>query len=260
MNDDVRPFLLLGDHELGGLEAHLRPVLDVWRRAWTVDATGAMDIVVTVWRPDSTRPLAGTEWCGVDGRVWIADAAPVVSPAWLAVLGRRFDAAGADDGWARAAFAEAVAARDRAVAEALVGAVSATTRRPVDPQLARPGSGAVRIVADAAGLDLVADAGALSRLPPRVRAAALPSPRSDVLSAAAGASVRLTVEAGQVDLDVARLLSLQPGDVIRLPTRLSDPLPVAVADRVIAMAALGHVGPDKAVQFVSPPRIPREPS
>ena len=192
MNDDVRPFLLLGDHELGGLEAHLRPVVEAWRRAWTVDPTGTLAVAVTPWQPDATRPIDGTEWCGVDGRVWIADAVPVVSPAWLAVLGHRFDAAGADDGWARAAFAEAVAARDRAVAEALVGAVSATTRRAVDPLLARSGSGAVRIVAEAVGLDLVADAGALSRLPPRVRAEAARPPRSDVLSAAAGASVRLT--------------------------------------------------------------------
>jgi len=69
--------------------------------------------------------------------------------------------------------------------------------------------------------------------------------------AARSAPLILTVGLGSLELALAHLLDLQPGDVICLPTRLADRVPVMLDGQPVAWGSLGHCGKHKAVQLVS---------
>jgi flagellar motor switch/type III secretory pathway protein FliN len=56
---------------------------------------------------------------------------------------------------------------------------------------------------------------------------------------------------GSVELPLAQLLDLQPGDVICLPTRLAEAVPIMLDGQPVAQGSLGHCGRHKAVQLVS---------
>jgi flagellar motor switch/type III secretory pathway protein FliN len=164
-------------------------------------------------------------------------------------------AADLEDPWLRDLFDQARMQLDLCLAHALIGEIqSSLPRHPPDEMLAF-GAGTLWLRCPRLGIELLADAGVLRHVPPRPSDAA-PSPRSGLQSlqvAARDATLPLSVGLGSVELDLVRLLGLQPGDVLRLQTRLDDRLPVTLGGQALAQCFLGHLGRHKAVQLASLP-------
>jgi flagellar motor switch/type III secretory pathway protein FliN len=192
------------------------------------------------------------EITGATARVWIRNSVEDRNGLVRSLLGEaHLPVEGANDPWSRAALAQAVEERGHCLARALVGEVVATTDRAPDGEVFDFASGAVQITCEALGLHVVANSGVLQHIPPRPRSvASRPAPKP-LQEAAHSAPLTLTVVAGSVELDLVRLLDLQVGDVIRLPTRLTDRMPVMLDGQPVAQGSLGRCGEHKAVQLVS---------
>lgn len=257
MSAPVRALQLPGRHALDSLAQRLSQGLQPWCMRWC--ATPARAAALAVQAEAAERLPGGepfVELTGASGRVWLRRGDADLQALARAVLGETVqphDHAG--DAWAQDLLAQAATQLGEHIAQALVGEPQSTQMRHPPAELFAVGAGTTRLACAALGIVLLADAGALLHVPPRPRdATAPPTPARalvPLLEAARQAALPLAVELGSVDLDLAHLLELQPGDVLCLPTRLGEPLPVTLAGRPLARASLGQLGRHKAVQLTS---------
>lgn len=254
MSAATRPLVLPGQHALDSLAERLSHALGTWIERWSSEATAALAVAATA--AEKLPSGAMLEIIGNSGRLWRSNTADDQLAFQRAVFGDQVQAADvASDPWALSLLEEATVELDRCLAECLVGGAVSTVARNPPTDLFAFGAGTIRFTCPHLGLELLADSNALQHVPPRPRAKNEPRPASlsPLLSCArqATASVTVTVEIGRIELDLSRLLDLQPGDVLRLPTRLTDALTVSIDGHEIAKAALGHLGNHRAVQLAS---------
>ncbi len=258
--NDVRPLHLLGRHACASLEARVSSALDLWAAAWLSRPAASWPVHAEPASalPANTDPTDHTERVGATGRLWLRRSPEQADALAHAVLGDGFrPSAGLGDAWSEELLSAAQAQLDDALAQSLIGPVQASMPRAPEAALFRFGSGAVHIACPLVGVDLVADSGVLRHVPPRPPQAGsahrpAPSTLAPWRQAAGNSRLSVAVSLGEVELELAHLLALQPGDVLRLPTRLSDRLAVTVEGRACALGSIGHLGAFKAVQLVSP--------
>lgn len=207
----------------------------------------------------AVSPSAFERFDGADGTLWIRRR-PADRRAWLcASLGEAFcsvDDAPAD-AWAAAIAEQGWQARNAALCEALTGPASPEPADGPAEALYAFGSGAVQIEAPALGLFALVDGGVLRHVPPRPAAALEAGPPRVPLERAAGrAGVGLDVSVGRVEIGLRTLLELRPGDVLRLPTRLDDTLPLGPAGAPPLRCALGESAGRAAIRICSNDRNP----
>lgn len=246
-----RPFLLLGSHALQTLSERLQDALQAWAPQWcpgghdyTVSATPAhppLEVPTLQHFSDGTADL----WISTSDARTQATARCVLGESWVASHGVPAD-------WSRDIVLRALESQSQAVAGSLllgpVQSVTAASSLPTD--LFAPGSGAVSLDCRTLGLRLWASRHVLRHVPPR--ASAHPKSALQPLSACLeGRTVPVTAVAGTVKLAVEQLLSLAPGDVLRLSSlahakariRLSNGLP-------LAEGSLGQQAGNRALRLV----------
>lgn len=252
MNAPARTLHLLGEHALHSIEERVERALVAWSRDWVREPRAEPQLRAHALSGDAARSGDWVEIGGATGRIWIRNSAEDRNRLVRAVLGEaHLPLETAGDAWSRGALAQADEQRRRCLALALVGEVHATTARAPDAGMFDFASGAVQITCDTFGVHVLADSGVLQHVPPRARSAsARPAPKP-LKDAARSAPLTLTVGLGSVELNLAHLLDLQPGDVICLPTQLADRVPVMLDGQPVAQGSLGHCGKHKAVQLVS---------
>lgn len=252
MNTAVRPLVLPGQHALDSLAERLTHALGTWIERWSSQAAAALAVDATAAEKLPTGAML--EIIGNSGRLWRSATTDDRLALQRAVFGEQTQASDvASDPWALCLLEDATVDLDHCLAECLVGGFISTVARNPPTDLLAFGAGTIRLTCPHLGLDLLADASAFQHVPPRPRAKNEPRPVSltPLLSRARQAMVPITVEIGRIELDLARLLDLQPGDVLRLPTRLTDALTLSIEGHEIAKAALGHLGNHRAVQLAS---------
>jgi hypothetical protein len=288
----VRPIRLLGRHALSALEARVQAALEVEVAGWLQPHARSVAVQLRAPQRDdadgrgdradrgerdgdaegrtpharsasdgagAASPPAFERFDGAHGRLWIR-CRPVDRRAWLrASLGEGFCTAddAPADAWAAAVADEGWQARNAALCEALTGAAPSEPADGPDEALHALGSGAVQIEAPALGLFALADPGVLRHVPPRPSAGTWAGPpRMPLERAAARAGVVLDVSVGRVEIGLRTLLELRPGDVLRLPTRLDDTLPLGPAAAPPLRCALGESAGRAAVRICSLERKP----
>ena len=221
----ARPYLLVGATALESARARARGAVEAWRESWGFDAAAAP--LVSCLRASEADSLHGYGW-----RAWHKDGIP---GAWVRET--------SDEREASRSIAQAVAERARTdLVTSLLAAFGAPRDGafaaepiPHDAQAAETGMVLVRVSSADAMIELlvssapVAHRDAPHRLPPR-----------PALEAVRRATVRLSAEIGEVEIDLRALRSLAPGDVVRLGRSLDQPLALVASDG--ATVCHGHLG------------------
>ena len=284
MRPAVRPICLLGRHALAALEARVQAALEGEVAAWLqprvrpvalrlrapvrgdADArreeagSGPRDAPPPCDRLDDPAARGGPaaashpfeRFDGATCTLWIRRR-PADLQAWLcASLGEAFRTAdGAPaDAWAAAVAEQGWQARNAALCETLTGPAPAVPSEGPEEAVYALGSGAVLIEAAALGLFALAEGGVLRHVPPRPAAAGGPVPPCVPLDrAAARSGLRLDVSIGRLEVPLQTLLELRPGDVLRLPTRLDDTLPLGPPAAPPLRCALGESAGRAAIRI-----------
>jgi hypothetical protein len=263
MSATVRPIRLPGARALAALEALATAALATWADGWLRPGARPPVLDLRALEPVGARgagasagPFERHE--GEGGRLWIRAAPEDRRALSSASLGPSFLGADGEpvDAWAAEAVRGAWQARDAALCAAWVGPAVLVPCDGPDDDVHLVGSGAVRLEVAAIGLFAIADAGVLRRVPPPTAALPAAPPCIALGRAAARAPVRLSVSAGRVELGLRTLLELQPGDVLRLPTRLDEPLLLRHGDAPPLPCALGEAAGRAAVRLWSTGREP----
>ncbi|MCW7540867.1 FliM/FliN family flagellar motor C-terminal domain-containing protein [Aquabacterium sp. A7-Y] len=250
----IRPFMLVGSQALQVLGQRAGTALASWAAGWSLCGE-APAIVATPVAGSEPERLPCRHFSGEGGRLWVALAAGPSQELARAVLGpSRAAGFGANDDWLAQVLAQARDALCAALVESLLGAAAESDGPAVpDDKLWQPGSGAVRFDCAALGLQAWASADVLRHVPPAEVARRAMAPTTDLQRAAASQAVTLGVVAGRVELELGRLLELQAGDVLRLPSRLDEPLwLVGPGGDTLARCALGEQAGRLAVRLVRP--------
>lgn len=252
----MRPILLMAASALAALEAHAVAALEPWAAGWLRPPARPFAARLRAMPGDEGRDAAMQgpfeRLHGEGGRLWIRGGAGDRAALLRASLGEAFlDAAGRPvDAWAAALSERGWQARNAALCAAWIGPARATPCEGPDEDVHAHGAGAVRLEAPAIGLFAIADAGVWRHLlahagrRPRVDPACVPLDR-----ACGRAAVRLSVSAGRVELGLRTLLGLRAGDVLRLPTRLDEPLALGHGDAPPLRCALGEAAGRAAVRL-----------
>ncbi len=247
----VRPVHLLGAHAFRCLEDLVSRALEPWMRDWVREGV-AHGVQVRASTAQATDVPQFVAWSAPAGTIWIRHAEHDAQRLAHAVLGAEFlPLPAAADAWPRDLLSQAAECRDRRLAQMLLGDAAEPIDCSPDPRLFVFGSGAVQLTCDALGLHVLADRSVLRHVPPRPRKARAATPQVSLPRAAQRSRLALWVHVGSVELDVAALLGLRFGDVIRLAAPLTELLTVQVNDQVVARAALGRCGHRKAVRLHS---------
>lgn len=252
-----------------------------WREAWVGTASAGSPeatrcrnpqevggaLTEAAWRPWGEM---GWAWWAVAGRGQGSDrAVPGLDELFRALVGEASAAPLAGRGEAQASVAEdLVRAAWRDLERRLGGLVPPRppTADPARPPAFSPWSGALLLTFPwwDAELWLLLDGAAVEhRLAPTRRAPAPAGGLVPVWRALSRRPASIQVLAGSFELDLGTLASLRPGDVIRIPQALDQPLDVLAVGAPdqpptpIGAAFLGRVGDRRAVELVR--RSPAEP-
>jgi len=252
---DWRPFKLLNDTEREWLERGVRNVVREWFARWLPDREAGSVRCVDASEHANTRLASQPErWIGVarrDAALSIALGHDVAQ--WLGehLLGTATQSA---------LVADVIAASLHDLGERLMahdpGAPPVPSTQPPEPAILRRGTGAaiVEIALDAThALAFAATpAWVTQRLASRPRA--VPSRRAavDLRRCIGSGIVNLQAWAGGASIELGVLQSLAPGDVIRLDTRIDQPLRLSVQGHDSGRDAyLGSADGRRAMQLAS---------
>jgi Type III flagellar switch regulator (C-ring) FliN C-term len=252
MSVEVQDLVVPGDTIFDGLRERVQAALELWSRAWLVDATfqAAVQATVVVATANAADSLPEQPFelvqSSAPGRLWIRTAPADRSMLARAVMG--FEVSLDEhviDPWVADVSNRAWVTRNDAVCAALLkgpvclGPEGRAAR--LSPRLFRFGSGTVQISCDALGLYLLVDAD-LSRTaaPPSDTTAVSLLNAVRLSEAIRSECVHLEVLLGTVDLPLPQILDLRCGDVLRVTRRLEERLSVHCAGNPIALAALGQ--------------------
>lgn len=244
-----RPYVLLGESRLAALRAALETALRPWQQAWglapeRIECAALRAGAAALWTPRAAFEGAGA-------RAWLA---------WPDELGgaleRALCGAAPGRGLAQALAARAQEALLQALGTALPGGRRVGALAPA-PALYGAGSGAalVQLHFGRQALAVLLDPAAVAALAPAAPAALAPLPPCDLQAAVGSARLALPVQLGSIELDLADLMAVRVGDVIRLGRSAEQPLPVLAPDGAGALfhAHLGKVGQALAVQAAAAP-------
>jgi hypothetical protein len=261
MSAPVRAIQLPSATALSSVAQRLRAALAPWVSEWTLG--GGTDsfagLAVDARCVDDEAALRAAEFQTVrtkTGTLWIRRTAADAARLGRAVVGDAMMPRGswADD-WVADVIEHAWAARNRAIASALL---EATPDEGTSPLGALPsglfafGAGSVYCSCDALGLHLVADQSIWRLLPPNERTPRARGRLTPIDEAARGAGLRIEVVLGTVELDLSKVLDLRCGDVLRLPQCLDEGLSILCEGHPVARAALGERRGRKCVQLTTP--------
>lgn len=243
MSTGVRPIHLPGATALETIRARMAAALSAWATEWLSEPGDALAIDVEVHRPNDEKSRPRLRLDAAAGSLWFDDDVDSRGRLLRAVMGdEAISSLGQPvDAWSAGIGQQAWQARNEALCTALLGDPIRTSTAPLDAELGRFGSGALQIRCARLGLHAVVDSGALRHVPPSSVAPRPVLPTRIALDRALGpCTIDVDVALGVVGLDLERLLGLQPGDVIRLPTRLDEPLELRLAGAVVARGGLGE--------------------
>jgi flagellar motor switch/type III secretory pathway protein FliN len=245
-----RPFVLLGQHALDSLRERANAALSRWASHWVANAARfRVDLAAAA---GSDEPLfKANHFVDGTGSVWIASGDRLDAAVAAAALGEPLAAAAHLPGdWSRAALRRAIHALQSELSQALLlGEVQELpTPSVVDRTLFAAGSGGVRFSCAELGLEAWACSAVLRHVPPKDAPRPAEPPIEPLAHGITHQRVALSVRAGSVDVELGHLLSLHAGDVLRLPTRLTDPLWLETPDGAsLARCTLGELAGLRAV-------------
>jgi hypothetical protein len=256
---NVRPFALLSDAELAAARQRVIDQLEVWKRDWGLEQTASQVRCVRLAQADSAAPAprwqcgfrhegAGV-WCA-----WHPDGAAHLQRQ-LFIPDEDFDAPARPAPLAAAAAQQALHGLAGMLAQSVFGsAASAADPVEPDPVVYTFGSGAVMvtILFDTHSVTCVLNHAALqlvAKVPAQRERA--PISRAGLDQALKKIPVPLTVEVGQAAVNIASLMTLSVGDVIRLDQNVDKPLAVVGPERRRLFGAhLGLVDQTVAIEVV----------
>ncbi|MET0534971.1 MAG: FliM/FliN family flagellar motor C-terminal domain-containing protein [Steroidobacter sp.] len=259
MNASVRPIHLPGAQALEWIRERARAALDAWARQW-LNGWQENDSRISALRVDTNigeslsdahqyQPVRSN-----GGRVWFRDGTSDRTAFGGAVVGSELMLrAGCVDDWIAGVVEHAWQARNDALASELLGAASKSLPvvSELPDELRSFGSGAVHLDCGPLGLHVIVDRSVWRSVPPSQRAAR-PLPGLDSLEhSLKNARVRLEITLGSVDVDLANVLDLRRGDVLRMRHRLDQPLTLLCAGKPVAKALLGERQGHKCVRIIA---------
>jgi flagellar motor switch/type III secretory pathway protein FliN len=261
MNAPVRPIHLAGARALAAIRGRAQTTLGEWAREWLSGGPAQLaraQLQVRGFDPDAPR-AASSEYARVrseSGCIWFRQNAADRSDFGSSVVGVQLMPRGTcADEWVAAAADQAWLALTRGLVASLMGPLTAVDAEPAPQALPQDlfatGSGAIELSCELLGLHAIADRAVWRSVAPPERAAPAPPAPAPLDQAAQSARVRLDAMLGEVQLELARVLDLRCGDVLRLPQRLQQPLTVLCSGRPVARAVLGERDGHKAVQIVA---------
>jgi hypothetical protein len=251
MSETVRPIHIPGVTALSSLRQRVHEALVSWSRDWAGDAP----LEISVSSPPQSDSCKDYEVVrNAAGCIWFRCGEPERRDVGRAVVGAELMPRGSHaDDWIASVVDQARHARDIVVFASLLGDVGMGEPVPSNAlppaSVFAPGSGAVQFSCPFLGLHAIASAAVWKSVPPLERRANV-SPLTPLDRAAENTSVRLEVLLGTVEVELPKLLDLNPGDILRLPRRLEQPLDVMCDGRYVARAELGEVSGRRGVQLV----------
>jgi hypothetical protein len=255
---EARPFRLLGDGAMRAVRGALAQAVSAWAGDWGL-ASARVDVgVQRAWDGAVARTLTWNHSAGTNGRhTWLAVGADFANGLQQSLFPA--DPGFCPGGNAPAALAAAGArqALDGLLDALVCAALSsrhdvprATAAVPAAPW--RHGSGALVAQITVGGRHchvLLDDAAVQALAPPAARLPPLPA--VDVAAGVADVPVALRLDAGTARVGLGALLSLAPGDVIRLERQTDEPLALNTpSGDPLFHAYLGQRGADVAVELV----------
>jgi hypothetical protein len=195
-------------------------------------------------------PRAAFE-CDAGGQTWLAWPDEIGGALERALCG-----AAPGHGLAQALAGRALEALLQALGAALPGGRRVAALAP--PQslyAAASGAALLQLHFGRQTLAVLLDPVAVAALAPAVPAALAPLPPCDLQAAVGAATLALPVQLGSIQLDLADLMAVRVGDVIRLGRSAEQPLPVLAPDGASTLfhAHLGKAGQALAVQAAPAP-------
>jgi hypothetical protein len=245
-----RPYILLGESRLAALRAALEAALRPWQQAWGLAPERIECVALRAGAAALWTPRAAFEG-DAGAQAWLA---------WPDELGgaleRALCGAAPGKGLAQALAARAQEALLQALGTAVPGGRRVGALAPASVLYAA-GSGAalVQLHFGRQALAVLLDHAAVRALAPAAPAALPPLPPCDLQAAVGTATLALPVQLGSIELDLADLMAVRVGDVIRLGRSTEQPLPVLAPDGAgpLFHAHLGKVGQALAVQAAAAP-------
>jgi hypothetical protein len=257
----ARPFRLLGDSAVRAVRNALEQAASGWARDWGLAPELVEVGVQRAWDGAPARALAWNDGAQMHGRqVWLAfgaDLGAELQQLLFAADPGYVPAGGAIPSLAPAGALQAL----EALLDALVRTSLSSEQDAARVAAAVPaehwqrGSGAVvaQLAIGKRHCQLLLDAPALQAL--LAPAAPLPPlPAVDVAASVSKVPVSLRLEAGTARVGLGALLSLAPGDVIRLDRQADAPLALnTLSGHRLFHAYLGRSGDGIAVELVQSP-------
>ncbi len=255
---EARPYRLLGDSAVGAVRGALAQAVSAWAADWGVASARVGVGVERAWDSAAARSLGWNRSAQTAGRqAWLAAGSDLEGGLQQALFPADpgFGPGGdAPAGLAAAGAREALGG----LLDALVGAALSTRHgvprgaAAVPAALWRRGSGAVvaQVAVGGRHCHVLLDGAAVQAFVPP--AAPLPAlPAVDVAAGVADVPVSLRLDAGTARVGLGALLSLAPGDVIRLDRQADAPLALGtLAGDPLFHAYLGRCGNGVAVELV----------
>lgn len=259
MSTPVRALYFPSAAALDWLRERVQAALHTWARNWVSGYTAEERLAVQVqwvgecwsWSREQSYPAVDTP----TAHVWFRYDSADRSRLGEAVVGSSLmPQRKCADAWIAAAVDSACDACQRELCTSLLSLapteVSFSTATVPD-SLFTPGSGAVHVSCEPLGLSFIADSAVWRSMPP-IRAAARPRPKLIPLHKAVHRSeAQLEVMLGSVEVDLARLMDLRCGDVLRLPQRLDQGIAVLCDGKPLATAVLGEMLGQKSVRLTA---------
>lgn len=255
----VRPLRLIGANLLGVLDSAAAAAVSGWGADWGVAVAACA--CAPVARADSER-LWRQGWRVGAAAVWVdwsAELAGEIERALFAPGGMHADGAGAAAVLAPAVAADAVDALLDCLATLALGSDARIACLPGEQpeQAGAPMSGALVLSVRFGTRELACLLNDAAVQAWATRAGVYPAPLPalaalDLREAAGALTLALPVKLGGVDVNLASLMTVAVGDVIRLDMSLDQPLQVHSPDgRPLFSAHLGRSGSQVAVELIA---------
>lgn len=259
---NVRPLRLLGATTLCALEAAVTAIVAAWAADWGIDPAPTSCRCEAADRAGGRPDYWRQGWTGANATAWIDWPAHAAGEIERAMFSLRQLAAPSRAGDPEIAPAAADAALDALTTALAEGALGGGPRAPLPPGRQpdaewRPWSGAVlaRVTIGHAALCCLMDAEAVRRHPStpiRALPATTPLDKLDMQATFGPVPLALPVKLGEVRVDLASLMTVGVGDVIRLDVALSRRLEVLTPDgKPLFAAHLGRDGDRVAIEVAA---------
>lgn len=255
---DHRPYQLLNTSGLAAIERSLAVAWEAWAAAWLAAQPPARIRCyrASEYRVARTRPEAWLYAGPAAASVALSCSAGFTGRLGALLTGgaaeMRAGASPLHDELVRRALAELVALLCPWVAGRAAARIGAAEALPQQGWEAGSGAAVAVLEWDGELVELVLGAAQVAALLPAAADAPARRPGTRIADALAGGRLRLNVLAGEVQLELGLLQTIAIGDVIRLDTRIDQPLQVVNEDGArLCGAFLGSCEGRKSVQLVA---------